>query len=124
MLCRRALFRFALGLASLAGPIARPARSRAQAPSAYLLVDAHGAERHGRPVAWGYVRNDYGQTALRVRLLVESVASDGRTTGETTVAIAGALAPGTRTYWETPVPGAGVSYRARVLEAEWLKGGP
>ncbi len=94
-------------------------------PSAYLRADANpGQDNEGRAIAWGYVYNSYGLTAMRLRLLVESLDANGRTIGETTAGVVGDVQPGNRLYWEVKVPQAGVLYRASVLDAEWIKGGP
>ncbi|MBI2529286.1 MAG: hypothetical protein HYV93_25280 [Candidatus Rokubacteria bacterium] len=81
-----------------------------------------GRTKGGRTLLTGYVYNDHGLAAARVRLLVDSLDAAGRVTA-TTVGYVDSLVPlKGRTYFEVPVDKPGVSYRVSVPYFDWIEG--
>jgi hypothetical protein len=79
-------------------------------------------EHRGRRVVHGYVVNDGGQTAAKIRLLVESV-DDGRVVDQHLTWLSDTLTPGTREYFAVPVPTSSKTYRVTVFDYHIRRGG-
>jgi hypothetical protein len=73
------------------------------------------------PAIGGYVYNNAGMPAARVRVLVEGLDGAGRPINTTIGYVVGTVPGFSRTPFEVRVPGA-ASYRVSVLSFEWLKG--
>lgn len=82
-----------------------------------------GQDRAGRPVVSGYVYNDYGRAAQRVQLRVEVLDAAGNVLSNTLIYEDSVVPNFSRAYFESRVPALGASYRATVVNAEWLGGG-
>lgn len=78
-------------------------------------------ERQNRPVVAGYVRNDAGFTAMKVRLLVDGLDGTGRIVNQRVTWFGPALTPGTRAYFEVPVIPGTSQYRVSVFAFDWLQ---
>ncbi len=90
----------------------------------YFKIDWESAQRGGRPVVRGYLLNDWGFPAARVQLLVESLDTSGTVVGQRVAWLGvGVLTPGTRAYFEEPVPQPASSYRVSVFAFDWVQVG-
>ena len=81
----------------------------------YLRVEASTSQVRRGTVVSGYVYNQFGQTADRVRLAVETVDGTGRVTSTKITEVFGGIPPLDRAYFEVPVDSAGAQYRVRPL---------
>ena len=94
------------------------------APDRFFRVEAEGGQgRGGRPVVRGYVHNDYGVSAGRVLLQVETLDASGQVVARSLVPVDGAVPGFGRLYFEGPVTAAGARYRVTVYYFEWLNRG-
>src|SRR5262245_36685260 len=94
------------------------------APDRWFRVEAEGAQgRGGRPVVRGYVYNDYGVSAGRVLLQVETLDAGGQVVARSLVPADGTVPGYGRLYFEGPVSAAGAKYRVTVYYYEWLHRG-
>ncbi len=89
----------------------------------YFKLDWEQAQRAGRTVVIGRFMNDSGATAKDIRLRVEGLDQTGRVVSTTTGYVAGQITPGTRTFFEVPVPPGASSYRVSVLSFDVLQSG-
>lgn len=96
----------------------------AQLGDRYFRVEFEpGHSEAGRTVITGYVYNDSGLAAAKVRLLVDSLDAAGQVTG-TTVGYVDSVVPlKGRTYFEVPVDKPGASYSVSVPYFDWIEGG-
>jgi hypothetical protein len=82
----------------------------------YIRVQSSSTSQGRRgPVVSGYLYNAYGQTADRVRLVVEGLDAGGQVTSSTIAPVLGGIPPLDRAYYEVPVPAGASQYRVRVL---------
>ena len=72
-------------------------------------------ERRGRPVVTGYVTNQWGISVNNVRMRVEALDTAGGVTATYIGYVFGDVTPGTRAYFEVPVPQKAANYRVSVL---------
>ena len=79
--------------------------------------------RGGRPEIQGYVINDNMQPALDVRLLVETLDSNGQTIDRTYGFVVGAVPALSRAPFVVRVQTGGASYRIGVSGFTWKDGG-
>ena len=84
----------------------------------YMRVEASTSQGKKGPVVSGYVYNLYGNAMDRVRLVLETLDAAGKPTSSTIVYVLGIVPPDGRSYFETPAPAGGASYRVRVLSFE------
>ena len=89
----------------------------------YFKLQWEGADYRGRPAVRGSILNDFGFPARQVRLLIDSLDTAGAVTAQTIAYVPGDLTPGTRHYFEAPVPAAAASYRVLVFQWEWMQFG-
>jgi hypothetical protein len=82
-----------------------------------------GQTRGGRPEIQGYVINDNMQPALDVRLLVETLDSNGQTIDRTYGLVIGAVPALSRAPFVVRVGTVGPSYRISVTAFTWKDGG-
>lgn len=87
----------------------------------YFTVSWETFERGGRPHLSGYVVSQYGVTAQRVQLLVESLDASGGVTAQRVEWLGGDVAPFSRRYFEVPVPRPASSYRVGVFAFDFLQ---
>lgn len=78
-------------------------------------------EDGGRPVVGGYLKNEAGFTAMKIRLLVDALDSSGRVVGQRVSWFGDALTPGTRAYFEAPAPPRATTYRVSVFAYDWVQ---
>lgn len=116
-----------IALAALLAVLAPPAVAGAQTYRIYgaeqfFTVEWAAGQSRGRPVISGYVTNHYGMMARQLRLLVESLDTDGKVVDTTIGYMAGDVLPGSRSYFEIRLPHAAVAYRVHVLSWDWKTG--
>ncbi|OLC32253.1 MAG: hypothetical protein AUH81_16560 [Candidatus Rokubacteria bacterium 13_1_40CM_4_69_5] len=87
----------------------------------FFKLDWGAGERQGRPNVYGSLLNDWGFPATRIMLKVESLDAAGRIVNTTAGYVAGQVTPGTRVYFEVPVPAAVPSYRVSVWSFDWIQ---
>ena len=90
----------------------------------YFSLEWAPGQYRGRPTVAGYVTNNYGVTADRVRVLVESLDGAGQVTATTIGYVNALVTPGTHAYFEVVVPARAAEYRVNVLSWDWRPGGP
>ena len=82
-----------------------------------------GQTRGGRPEVQGYVINDYMQPAMNVRLLVETLDSNGQTTDRAYGFVVGAVPALSRAPFIVALKTGGASYRISITDFTWKDGG-
>ena len=87
----------------------------------HFTLTWQASESRGRPVVDGYIRNESGFAALRVRLLVESLDATGRPVEQRVEWLGSELSPGRRFFFEVPAPQKGASYRVSVFSYDWVQ---
>lgn len=88
----------------------------------YFKVDWQPDERHGRPIISGYVSSQYGFPARNMRLRVETLDAAGGVTGSQIGYVSGYVTPGSRVYFEVPLPAKAPNYRVSVLSFDTIQG--
>lgn len=81
----------------------------------YFSLEWQGEERRGKPIVSGYVTNVWGIGVNNVRLRVEALDGSGGVSGTYIGYVFGDVTPGTRAYFEVPVPQRAANYRVSVL---------
>lgn len=80
------------------------------------------AERGGRPVVQGSVRNESPYTMTAVQLLVEALDASGRVVAQQVAwAASGSLEPFSRTWFDVRAPATAPQYRVRIYSFERLE---
>jgi hypothetical protein len=87
----------------------------------HFTLTWQASESRGRPVVEGYIRNESGFAALRVRLLVESLDASGRPVEQRVEWLGSGLTPGRRVFFEVPAPQKSASYRVSVFSYDWVQ---
>jgi hypothetical protein len=88
----------------------------------FFTVSWEPIERRGQPYLGGYIVSNYGVTATRVQLLVESLDAAGQTTGQHVEWLSGGNVPGfSRTYFEVPVRQRASTYRVSVFAYDFVQ---
>ncbi len=72
-------------------------------------------ERRGKPLVTGYVTNQWGIGVNNVRMRVEALGGAGGVTATYIGYVFGDVTPGTRAYFEVPLPQKAANYRVSVL---------
>ena len=91
----------------------------------YLRVESSTTSQTRRgPAVSGYVYNEHGQTADRVRLAVDTLDGAGQVTATKIAEVLGTVPPHNRAYFEVPVPDGAARYRVRVLSFDPIGRGP
>lgn len=85
----------------------------------YFRVEWQSADTE----VWGRISNEWGFSARRVRLLVDSLDPSGAVTAQTLSYLPFDLPPGTRSYFAAHVPARAASYRVSVYQWEWVQSG-
>jgi hypothetical protein len=98
----------------------RPVEPLVAGAQRFFTLEWQAGQRGGQRLVTGYIRNDWGFAATSVRLLVEGLEPPDRLVSQRIVSLGGQLTPGTRAYFETPMPPA-VTYRVRVFAFDWLQ---
>jgi hypothetical protein len=88
----------------------------------FFSLEWHVSPRSAERLVQGYVKNDWGFVATNVRLLVEGLEPPNRIVSQRIFSLGGDLAPGTRAYFETPMPPS-PTYRVRVFAFDWIQSG-
>ena len=88
----------------------------------YFTVEWQADERRGRPIVGGYVTNQFGLPMRNVRLRVEALDPAGGVTASYIGYVSGYVNPGSRVYFEVPVPAKAPSYRVSVLSFDIIQG--
>jgi hypothetical protein len=78
-------------------------------------------ERRGRPYLGGYITSDWGLTAMRVQLLVETLDASGNVVTQSVHWLGQPIPPGSRVYFEVPAPQAAPGYRVAVFAFDGLQ---
>ena len=89
----------------------------------YFTLQWQAADTKDRPSVQGYIRNDYGFGAQKIRLLVDSLDAAGALTAQTIAYVPLELTPGSRSYFEARVPARAANYRVSVFQWEWIQAG-
>ena len=88
----------------------------------YFKVEWQPDERRGKPMVSGYVTNQWGLGARNVRLRVEALDAAGGVTASYIGYVNGYVTPGSRVYFEVPVPAKAPDYRVTVLSFDPIQG--
>ena len=86
----------------------------------YFRVEWQAADTNGRPTVWGRIRNEWGFTANKVRMLIDGLDPSGAVTAQTIAYVPFPVTPGTAGYFEARVPPA-ASYRVSVFQWDWTQ---
>jgi hypothetical protein len=104
------------------GGAASPPSYGTYGAESFFKVEAQPDERRGRPTVSGYVTNQGGKSARNVRLRVEALDAAGAVSGTTIGYVSGYVTPGSRVYFEVPVPSRAAGYRVSVLSFDIIQG--
>lgn len=85
----------------------------------YFRLEWRPASTSRGPVVEGFVYNQSGLIADRMRLRIEHLDAAGTVVGLTDTWVLGTVPPGNRTWFQTRVPAA-ASYRVEILSFDWL----
>jgi hypothetical protein len=88
----------------------------------YFKLDWQADERRGKPLVSGYVGNRWGFPVRNVRLRVEALDGAGKVTATSIGYVNGTVIPGSRVYFEVPVPDKAPGYRVRLLSFDPVQG--
>jgi hypothetical protein len=89
----------------------------------YFRLEWQAADTNGRPTVQGRIRNEYGFTAHKVRVLIDSLDAAGAVTAQTIAYVPFDITPGTGAYFEARVPARAASYRVAVFQWDWSQAG-
>ena len=89
----------------------------------YFTLEWQAADTSGRPIVWGRIRNEWGFTASKVRMLIDSLDASGTVTAQTIAYVPFSVTPGTGAYFEARVPAGAASYRVSVFQWDWTQSG-
>jgi len=89
----------------------------------YFTVEWQAADTNGGPVVHGRIRNEYGFSARKIRLLVNSLDATGAVTAQTIAYVPFEVTPGTAASFEAHVPARAASYRVSVFQWDWSQSG-
>jgi hypothetical protein len=89
----------------------------------YFTVEWQTADTAGHPTVYGRIRNEYGFSARKIRLLVNSLDATGAVTAQTIAYVPFEVTPGTTAYFEAYVPARAASYRVSVFQWDWSQSG-
>ena len=89
----------------------------------YFTLEWQAADTNTGPVVHGRIRNEYGFSARKVRLLVNSLDATGTVTAQTIAYVPFEVTPGTAAYFEAHVPARAASYRVSVFQWDWSQSG-
>jgi hypothetical protein len=112
-----------VALVPMAAPDAAPLQPLMTGWERYFRLDWSAATHQGRPVVYGHVRNEWGATAMNVRLLVEGIDDQGRIASQTIGWLGTQLTPGTTAAFEVPVNAGAPQYRVSVFAFDWVQRG-
>jgi hypothetical protein len=118
-----------LMIAALVGMLVSPTHVAAQSLTPwfpgwerYFTVSWEPFDRRGQPYLGGYIVSNYGVTATRVQLLVDSLDSSGQIVAQRVEWLGGGNLPGfSRSYFEVPVRQQAPSYRVRVFAFDFVQ---
>ena len=85
----------------------------------YFTLEWQAADSDGRPTVYGRIRNEFGFSARKVRLLVDSLDATGTVTAQTIAYVPFEVTPGTAAYFEARLPARAASYRVSVFQWDW-----
>jgi hypothetical protein len=89
----------------------------------YFTVEWQTADTNGHPTVYGRIRNEYGFSARKIRLLVNSLDATGAVTAQTIAYVPFEVTPGTTANFEAHVPARAASYRVSVFQWDWSQSG-
>jgi hypothetical protein len=89
----------------------------------YFTVEWQTSDTNGHPTVYGRIRNEYGFSARKIRLLVNSLDATGAVTAQTIAYVPFEVTPGTTAYFEAHVPARAASYRVSVFQWDWSQSG-
>jgi len=112
----------------VAGPVANAQGAAMLTPlvvdgERYFTLEWQAADTGTGPVVHGRIRNEYGFSARKVRLLVNSLDATGTVTAQTIAYVPFEVTPGTTAYFEAHVPARAASYRVWVFQWDWSQSG-
>jgi hypothetical protein len=85
----------------------------------YFRIEWQATQGRRGPVLEGFVYNDSGLMADRMRLSIEMLDAAGQVVGATTTWVLGGVPPNNRTWFQTAVPPA-ASYKVEILSFDWV----
>jgi hypothetical protein len=86
----------------------------------FFTIDWKVSPAKGRPLVWGYIRNNWGMPAANMRLLVEGLDASGQIVTQQLSWVPFRLMPGTHAYFEVPMPQESPTYRVGVFAFDWV----
>lgn len=103
------------------GAVGRPLTPLVLGWEQFFKLDWQAGARGQQPVVWGHLLNDWGMPAAGVQLLVEGLDSSGGIVGQKVAWLGSTLTPGTRAYFEVPVPWKAPTHRVSVFAFDWVQ---
>jgi hypothetical protein len=103
------------------GAPAAPLRPLVLGWQQFFKLDWQPAEKHGRPVLYGHVYNNWGFPATDVRLLVDGLDAAGRVVEQRVEWLGSVVTPGTTAPFEVALARPAASYRVEVFSFDWLQ---
>lgn len=87
----------------------------------FFTLEWQPDSRRGVPHVSGYIRNEWGEVAASIQLLVESLGPGNQVTAQRVEWLGGMLTPGTRAYFQVPAPAPAPAYRVSVFAFDWVQ---
>ncbi|HMH50613.1 MAG TPA: FxLYD domain-containing protein [Candidatus Acidoferrum sp.] len=88
----------------------------------YFKLEWQADARRGQPIVSGYVTNQAGLPMRNVRLRVEALDAAGNVIASSIGYVNGYVTPGSRVYFEAPMPATAPTYRVTVLSFDIIQG--
>lgn len=85
----------------------------------YFTITWKAEQQGGTPTVTGHIANNYGTSAMKVRLLVDSLDATGKVVAQTLGHLDREVAPGQTANFNVRVPGQATNYRVSVFQFDW-----
>lgn len=119
-----------LGLAVGCGPLAAPTT---WTPSnrqplivgwqQFFRIQWDATKKNGQTLVEGYISNTWNFTAQQIQLLVTGYDASGKSLGQVIAWGPNEIDPGTRKYFDVPVPPGATTYDVAMFSWNWVQAG-
>jgi hypothetical protein len=87
----------------------------------FFTLEWQPDSRKGVPQVSGYVKNEGGDTAANIRLLVEALGADNQVAAQRVEWLGTMLTPGMRAAFQVPAPAPAPAYRVSIFAFDWIQ---
>jgi len=89
----------------------------------FFTIEWQPDTRNGAPYVSGYIKNDWGMPAAKIRLLVESLGPGNQVAAQRVEWLGTTLTPGMRAQFQLRAPAPAAAYRVSVFAFDWVQAG-